>query len=725
MAVRAWTAIGVWAAAWVCAARADVWTDPKPVHALRGAGDVLVAATSGGVVLWDLSGTRAHNVTTMQGLSSHVVHDVALSVHADRVCAATDNGLARGWFHDTWVAVDARNDEQGRAWFACATAPSGAFLAGGDRGALRAWRGSRVDSLRVPTRTGRVVGLDVAPAYFDAATPGVRRATRVTSSRGFPVGLVVATDNDGVWFLRDAGMTPRWLRVGERDGLPSRDVRDVAVDAQGFVWVATHAGLARIGPGVRVTTFAVDSLLSRRIEVLLHGADGALYAGVGDGVVRIDPASQNTRAERIVSHARPIVALAWSLDTLWWSDGESVRARTGGTRALPLELAANAAIAIARLDDTTWVGHPFGRVSHFADGAWTRLAAEHGLPPADVRDFLRRGAQVYAGTTSGLYVHDAETAPPGDPQFQRVPGAPDDVVAQAAWRGAHWVGGANGLWRTDGDTWRQVRLWSGAHAITALDVVRDTLWASAGYDGIACHDGARWGRPPVVASLVGAYWGRVATSAKGRIAFATSRGVAQWQAGIVRDVRDAPNVFVTDVAWWNDHLAVGEPRGLWLHAPDGSWRRLGVLDGLPGARVRGVAADATSLWIATTRGVGRFLPSDFDFALASVRRAIRTAERVPSPLHALPSGVHVVRGARAVWTLRVGTDSGARLLHLYDVRGRRVRVLRRGASGGFEWDTRDVRGRALASGVFFARPGRALDVPGVSPAPALRIVLIR
>ena len=49
-------------------AAAEVWTQPLPVMALAGLGDVLAAATAGGVVLWDLSGLRSQVVTTAQGL---------------------------------------------------------------------------------------------------------------------------------------------------------------------------------------------------------------------------------------------------------------------------------------------------------------------------------------------------------------------------------------------------------------------------------------------------------------------------------------------------------------------------------------------------------------------------------------------------------------------------------------------------------------------------------
>jgi ligand-binding sensor domain-containing protein len=696
---------------------------------LHGSGDILAGATSGGVVLWDTSGGRTQLVTTSDGLPSHITLDLQLASNLDQVCVATDNGLGRGWFEGTWQSTGARGDEEGASFFACLANPTGGWIAGGNRGALIAWRQARSDSLHVPTRTGRVVGLDVACRYFDTPERLRHPPAQVASAPMFPMGLVVGLDNDGVWLLRDAGAVPRWLRFGEAEGLPSRYVRDVGVDGRDFVWVATRSGLARIGPGMRVTGFENDSLLSQRVETLLVGADGRVYLGIRDGVVRVDANQERLYGARVLTTASPVVALAWMSDGLWWSDGAQVQSLAGAGLDLPLRLASNHSNAIASFADTVWVGHPWGRLSRFDGTTWTRHGPESGLPSADIRSFLRVGATLFVGTSAGLYVQQPGLATHDDIlRFTRVEAAPTHVATQVHWQGAHWVGGAEGLWRLEAGIWESVTLWAGADEIVSLATAMDTLWATAGRGGIAYSDGSGWRRPPVMAQLADAYWGRASVCATNGLAVATDRGVALWDSGILRPESNTPEEFFADVGWWEQRLACASARGLWVRAPDGGWTEFGVDDGLPGARVRCVVGDGNRLWVGSTRGVARLLPSDLLADTQDVMRGGSEAEANGAVGAGSVGGAlrtHIAHGAQVV--LEEGHGSAwahAGSVSLYDVRGRHVRTLLRGTSGRFVWDTRDAAGRPVASGLFLVRPAPAKRVESV-PSGAARILLLR
>ena len=691
------------------AARSEVWTRPLPVTALAGAGDVLAAATMGGVVLWDLSSRTAHVVTTAQGLPSHIVLAASLAPELDELDVATDNGIAKGWFDGPWEARGQQLDEEGAPYYACMPRPGGGFVAGGELGQLVAWHHGRVDSLRVPTRSGRVVGLDRRRDWTDAGT-NQRPAAGLAAAPAFPAGLVAALDNDGVWLLRTSGSWTRWLHIdADRDGLPSPYTRAVLADPQGFVWVATVAGVARVGPDLDLRTFPADSLLSRRANVFLAAPDGFLYVGLDNGLARVENADGYApRATRVPGPTGAVVALAWADARLWWSDGERVQSLAGDALVWPASLAANYCLEVHASRDTIWVGHPFGEASLRAGSAgpgstWVRLGAANGLPLADVHSFLHVGEVLYIGTGAGLYVQSRggipelhRVASADEWRFVRVDEVPDAVSAQAFAQGLHWAGGPAGLSRREAPGWTRVELWPGASAVVDLASSGDTLWASAGHGGIAYDTGSGWVQPGRTPDLAGIYFGRLSAAAAGRLAVATDRGLVLWDGSILQRAAGTPDVFLTDVAWWESRVACGSYRGLWMLESAGAWNRLGVTDGLPGAQILGLATGtAGDLWIAATRGLGR-LPT-------------RGGGRPMNPILPAPSpaAAHL---RLAVGSTARGDGTEFEPIRIYDVRGRLVRSLD-SPPERVEWSARDPAGHRVGSGIYFAavrRPSGAL-----------------
>jgi ligand-binding sensor domain-containing protein/signal transduction histidine kinase len=72
------------------------------------------------------------------------------------------------------------------------------------------------------------------------------------------------------------------------DGLPSNTIRDIVQTADGYLWLATHAGLARFD-GVRFKTFDTSNspgLESNFLTELVLGRDGTLWIGSNSGLVR-------------------------------------------------------------------------------------------------------------------------------------------------------------------------------------------------------------------------------------------------------------------------------------------------------------------------------------------------------------------------------------------------------------------------------------------------------
>jgi hypothetical protein len=324
-----------------------------PVRALAGHGHLLAAGTEGGVEIRDLVSGAVRWVSTDQGLPGPNVRAVAAAAStdvfhaaasADVFLAATIGGLGCGGMYDIWSSapVDA-------PFYACAPRPAGGWIAGGEDGRLGAWSRAGCDSLFLPTRRGRIVGLAFAAQLLPAGSattedrrvpfemlppekdPGTGPDTSDEivldvdpTEASFPAGLVAATERHGLWVLRRAGDAPRWLQLGSCDGMPAGSVRAVATDARGRVWIATRAGIVRLGPNLVLTAWPREPLLAAPMNALLAAPDGRLYLGLDDGVAWLDPQSEPPHSERLVEPGTPVVALAWAQGGLWYSDGRSL-----------------------------------------------------------------------------------------------------------------------------------------------------------------------------------------------------------------------------------------------------------------------------------------------------------------------------------------------------------------------------------------------------------------
>ena len=672
-----------------------VWTQPAPIMGLTGRGDIVIAATQGGVVFWDLSSGRAHIVTTAVGLPCQIAMSASLDASRDELLVTTLNGLGRGWIDGPWQRWNARDDEQGPPYYASMPRPGVGWIAGGERGRLCAWVGNRTDSLFVPTSFGRVVGLTWAPALVSggAGAESTRKGALVppddvAAIPPFPLGLVAGLDNDGVWLLRSVGSWTRWTRFGERDGLPNSRVEAVATDVAGSVWVATTCGAARIRPDGSVDTWPSDPLLGERAWSLLAAPDGFVYLGLADGLARVDARAPAISAERVPGVQGPVIALAWSSRGLWWSDGSEVRSLGGLSLQVPASVATTFSMTLYADADTLWAGHPDGRLSRQAVGKWVRFGPQEGLPSADVLSLLRVQDTLNVGTRAGLYIQKRLGS---GSEFVPVEGSPaGEVRAQASQAGTHCIGGSFGLWKNTGSGWQPFPLWPGASEVQDLGAAAETLWVSAGRSGLAFHDGMRWFIVRGAGNLAGAYFGKIALGSDGRVLAATDHGLALWNGRELRLVGGSPDLFVNAVAWWDDAMACGTYSGLWVRDASGAWTTQGVLDGLPGVRVLALAPAADGgIRIGTSRGLG-WLPHPPEIPVA--RRLRRRTREEFTPTRSL-QGIELSPNSR---------------IEIVDVRGRCLyRGLLGSARGTMDqllpWLGRDRAALAAASGVYFVR----------------------
>lgn len=164
-------------------------------------------------------------------------------------------------------------------------------------------------------------------------------------------------------FVRDGASA--WTKVTV--GMPSDDIRAVAVDADGTTWIATGSGLVLRRRNGTVTT-PVPALPSNDVRQIVLAPDGTAWFATAAGLLSRPPASN-------------VVAVSPGLPI------PDVRA-----------------IALYP-DGTLWVATAAGAVMREPAGDVTVIDADSGLPSLDVRDVaIDADGTVYFATAAGLAI---------------------------------------------------------------------------------------------------------------------------------------------------------------------------------------------------------------------------------------------------------------------------------------------------------------------------------
>jgi signal transduction histidine kinase/CheY-like chemotaxis protein len=391
--------------------------------------------------------------------------------------------------------------------------------------------------------------------------------------------------------------TPQFRGFGLREGLPSSNVRAVAQDARGFIWVATAAGLARFD-GVQFTAPGIGAGRDHPMPVgvvsaLLVDRDDRIWIGGADlGLARYDPVTGGFVQWRDGLSDDDVRAIAQARDgSIWVGTTKGLdRMRTDGSGFEHLGsgaggLSSSGIEALhASTDGRVWVGGEGGVDVVDRDGRPRRVAFADGTTPSVMRiDGTALG--VHFATDGGLY------------------------------RLGH-----------DGRLHRDTRLPAERVRHSLLDS-HDTLWV-AGNDGLSMVD--RHGRPHAIADSWTAPGGLPGRTVRDMFEdrehglwFAlTDGGLAYlgpaWEdftrfAHVAMDPHSFPGRAVTAVAAHGENrLWVGGFRG-WVRGFDPSTGRTSEGFDLGPARVQSLLETAS----------GRVLAGSVDgLALAVGRRAI-------------------------------------------------------------------------------------------------------
>lgn len=397
------------------------------------------------------------------------------------------------------------------------------------------------------------------------------------------------------------------------EGLPQITVNSIVQGPEGYIWVATQAGLARFD-GVRFTNFTpsdTPALQGIFLRTLFVDRSGRMWIGSYRG------ASVHERGSFQAVHGRDDL----EYDVFGFAETSDARILVATDRGL-LEVVDDVLVSrpgypgepswsVFHHDGTTLVG---GRGVIFSnDGArWqqTRLQGEQAV--AQVTEFLWHDGTFWAATSRGLLFFDR-----GEWRRFEIPGLPSDLVIEALHVDRDdnfWIGAAGRLIRLQGRALVEVVPDDAAHAHPGvLSMAEDhegNLWLGGRWSGLArLWNGwvTLYDRPEGLHnSLV---WS-VARDSDGNLWTGTMDGLAVLADGRFEQVtqgRDQPHPHAYTLLPEDDRVWVGTRSGVFL------WNRIeqridrpDEFSVLNGSQVNGIVQYRDAYWLATFDGVWRW-----------------------------------------------------------------------------------------------------------------------
>jgi hypothetical protein len=247
-----------------------------------------------------------------------------------------------------------------------------------------------------------------------------------TQIAGLPSNDVrsIAVDSDGTaWIATAAGVVLRRLDgtiSALAPALPSPDVRSVNLAPDGTAWFATAAGVTARAPDGTVTNLTTATgLPSNDVRALAIGGDGSLWIATAQSLAVRRPngaISTFTTTSGIPSFDIRDVAVD-SDGTVYIATAAGVASTEGisFTNLTPAGvLPSNDARALALgRNQTVWVATG-GGASRRSAGAWTTFNTADGLPSNDTRTVsIGPDGMIWVGTAAGLgRILPDDTVPP-------------------------------------------------------------------------------------------------------------------------------------------------------------------------------------------------------------------------------------------------------------------------------------------------------------------------
>ncbi len=275
----------------------------------------------------------------------------------------------------------------------------------------------------------------------------------------------LARQDNILWVGGESGLV-RWDladgsydRFGTEDGLASSYINDLLVDDEGFLWIATDAGINRYDGETMMAYDEADGLDAPWILTLFQDNVGRLLAGSRGG-------------ERGLNYYD---GQGWSLPPV---------------PSLPLDYA-NVQALDGSEETGLFVGLEDQGLARYEGEAWLVLTSADGLPGDEVYDVLLADDSLWASFDTAMVRFDLET---GD--AETIPHGNIYAMHQAA-DGDLWFGGSWRALRFDPDTgdWQEFNTAPGPipdSFVTAIAEGEEGLWFGTYGGGVALYDGSQW-----------------------------------------------------------------------------------------------------------------------------------------------------------------------------------------------------------------------------------------
>ncbi|MET0937345.1 MAG: two-component regulator propeller domain-containing protein, partial [Luteibacter sp.] len=490
---------------------------------------------------------------------------------------------------------------------------------------------SSVASLYAPPSGGLWVGFRYGVASFVQDD----KATHYGAASGLPTATVYAiggTPDGTVWAATFNGLVrldgQRWSLVGASMGLPGTRARNLTVDREGRLWVATDQALAwlpRDGTRFDVATRAVG-----RINRIAEAPDGTIWVAEADGGVRPVWAGGSPTGDHGPTLNLSSAGLLFDRDGALWMPtlGDGIR-RVPRVRDLPGQVIDAGGTAAQRFverdglssdyntavmqdrEGNIWVGGSRGldrfRVSRLLPAPLSPGATDFALVAA-------QGHGVWVGTKNRPLTRvDASTVMPGD-----FPGA---ITAASRDGEGTWLGGPQGVWKLNHGVPEPfaplpAEDYTGVQAI--IGDGKGGAWLSINRPGIYHYTGGKWIHDPMPAIANDPAPLVLMNDRKGRLWMAFARSTV-----VIRDgahdtmLGPADGLSIGNVTALlddGDGVYLGGELGVAV-AVDGRVHAIATL-GEPLRGVSGLVRDARGdFWANTAQGVARITGSHMDRAL--------------------------------------------------------------------------------------------------------------
>lgn len=257
---------------------------------------------------------------------------------------------------------------------------------------------------------------------------------------------------------------PRFRIVGSAQGLPASDNKALALDHEGYLWIATADGLARFdGIGMRVWRYDPDDphgLPGNNIQALhIDQRDRVWFAIEGDGIGMLDAPNRDLHLYRKAEHPQIGSDDTWAItsrgDELWFGtyDAGVHRMRADGRidrwtakDGLPSDTIIALAFDAA---GTLWVATDQG-LGRIVGGHASAVPLPGNESQPMVYTLTPEDGALWVATSAGAWRHEANgrwTRPSWSSMFER----PNAMKAIAREGSGYWITSQRGLWRLQGN----------------------------------------------------------------------------------------------------------------------------------------------------------------------------------------------------------------------------------------------------------------------------------